>query len=410
MVEIDDYDAARDRDAVARIWHEVGWTDGDEREARGLATFFDGGRSRVARVNGDAECAVHRSRGRVRYADDDLDVCLISAVTVGRVARRLGLASKMTASALVEGAAEGAHVGYLGMFEEGFYDRLGFGTGCYEHRLTFDPSSLDVAVSDRTPVRLGPEHASEVHDLLVRRARSHGGLVTLESETIAAEFDWFESPIGLGYRDGAGKLTHAVLGEAKGETEADLTWMLAEEPEGIVELLGLVRSQSDQWVQVRMYEPPEVQLQDLIDAPIRQRRTRTLAGGGVPYESIAWWQARILDLGACIGRCRVAGDPVSFVLDLHDPLDDRDDLDAEPPGLSGQWTVRLGAESSAVRGVDDDNLPVLRSGVGPFSRWWLGVRTASVLARTTDLDAPAALLDALDRALCLPAPHPGIEF
>ncbi|MEE2992431.1 MAG: hypothetical protein VX603_04565 [Gemmatimonadota bacterium] len=41
---------------------------------------------------------------------------------------------------------EGAEICVLSMFEQGFYDRLGFGTGPYEHKVRFDPAELMIDV------------------------------------------------------------------------------------------------------------------------------------------------------------------------------------------------------------------------------------------------------------------------
>ncbi|MCH7788033.1 MAG: hypothetical protein IH940_01175 [Acidobacteria bacterium] len=408
MVEIRSYDADRDLKSVARIWREVGWIDESEAQAAGLSVFLEGGQSRVAIVDGSAECAVHRGEGLIRYLYEDLDLCVISAVVVSRIARRIGVATSMTAQAVTSGAKQGAEVAFLGMFEQGFYDRLGFGSGGYEHKLTFDPATLTVPIPDRIPVRISTDQALEVHDLMARRTRGHGGIVVSEPQALAAEMACLESPVALGYRNEDGRLTHALLGESKNAKSVNITHLLAEEPNQLLELLGLIRAQSDQWASVRIPEPPELQVQDLIRHPIRQRSARELAGSGVPFESIAWWQARILDLPKCVARWRGPVEPLVFALELHDPLSDRDDVDWD--GLSDEWTITIGAESSAVRGLARSDLPLMRSGVGAFTRLWLGVRSASVLARSTDLDAPQELLEALDRAICLPRPQPGIEF
>ena len=47
----------------------------------------------------------------------------------------------------------------LGMFDQGFYDKLGFGTGAYERELTFDPGILDVELPKNDAVRLTRDHA-----------------------------------------------------------------------------------------------------------------------------------------------------------------------------------------------------------------------------------------------------------
>ena len=65
----------------------------------------------------------------MRYLDETLPFSCITGVTTSRVARKLGLAGKLTAVAVAHEAADGAAVVGLGMFEQGFYNRLGFGNG-----------------------------------------------------------------------------------------------------------------------------------------------------------------------------------------------------------------------------------------------------------------------------------------
>ena len=142
------------------------------------------------------------------------------------------------------------------MFEQGFYDRLGFGSGGYEHKLTFDPATLTVPIPDRIPVRISTDQALEVHDLMARRTRGHGGIVVSEPQALAAEMACLESPVALGYRNEDGRLTHALLGESKNAKSVNITHLLAEEPNQLLELLGLIRAQSDQWASVRI---PELQ-------------------------------------------------------------------------------------------------------------------------------------------------------
>lgn len=404
MAEIRAYDEA-DHEAVVRIWKEVGWID-DDSQADALAAFLRNGSALVATIDGEAEVLTHRTPGSIRYVDRDLSLCAVTAVTTSRVARKLGLASRLTGQLLADAAAEGAAVAALGMFEQGFYDRLGFGSGSYEHVLTLDPSLLDVEVPDRPPVRLTAADAKELHELNLRRHRTHGG-ISLDSPTaFEAELSWLEKGFGLGFRADDGRLTHALYGEGKEENVAAVEHLLYETPEQCLELLGLIRSLGDQWIHVTMPEPTVVQLQDLTSSPMRQRSLRRRTDTPA-HTAVAWWQARILDLPACVAARSWPGEPVRFVLRLTDPLSARDDVAWD--GVAGDWTVTLADESGAEPGAVD-GLPVLTSGIAAFSRLWMGVRPATSLALTTDLDGPTELLADLDRAFSLPPPHPGLYF
>ena len=398
------YDEERDLAAVTRMWREVGWIDDSDGQAAGLKTFLAMSKGLVADVHGEAECLVHRSVGTVRHTSTDLPLCAISAVTTSHVGRRQGLASALMAEALAEAVEEGAAVASLGFFEQGYYDRFGFGTGPYQHRLSFDPASLQVPVPDRPPVRLGAEHMREVHALLCRRPRGHGSVVLDPPQWLEPEWSWLEHPFGLGFRADDGRLTHALIGSAKDEHGPYVIDVLAhEEPHQVVELLGLVKALGDQVnLVVVTEEPAGIQLQDLIREPVRQRRVARLAGGsGALHVTLADQQDRILDLGACIAAVEVAT-PVAFGLRLRDPIGRFGAWE----GIGGEHTVRLGPTSTAESGLDHD-LPVLDASVGAFTRLWWGVRPASSLALTDDLHGPADLLADLDAALRLPTPQAG---
>ena len=71
---------------------------------------------------------------------------VVAAVTTSRIARGLSLAQKLTARQLVKGQQAGASVATLGMFDQGFYNKVGFGTGAYVNEFAFDPGSLDVSL------------------------------------------------------------------------------------------------------------------------------------------------------------------------------------------------------------------------------------------------------------------------
>lgn len=132
------YEPERDYDAACRVWLETGWITKEQVDKGLLKHFLVGSRAWVAEVDGEAECLVAATPGKVRYLDDDLDFCCISGVTTSRIARKAGFATRLTAEAVADGAASGAIVAGLGMFEQGFYSRLGFGTGGYEIWWTFD--------------------------------------------------------------------------------------------------------------------------------------------------------------------------------------------------------------------------------------------------------------------------------
>ena len=137
-MELATFDRDRDLDAAKRVWKEVGWVRSIG-EAGWLADFLDGSDCVVARVDGEAECVVVCANGSIRYEEfpdnaTDLSMCAVTAVTTSHVARRLGAARRLTALSLAEQAQSGAEVARLGMFDQGFYETVGFGTGNYVNR------------------------------------------------------------------------------------------------------------------------------------------------------------------------------------------------------------------------------------------------------------------------------------
>jgi predicted acetyltransferase len=397
------YDHETDFDAVVRIWREVGWIDTSDDQKEGLAAFLSVGSASVALIDGEAECLVHWTPGTLRHTGTDLPFCGITAVTTSRIARKRGFATRLTADALVEGIEAGKAVAGLGMFEQGFYDRFGFGTGTYEHRLSIDPGSLRVDVPYRTPVRVTADDWEDVHAALLRRMRPHGSLTLDPPEIVKAEFKWIENPFALGYRDDDGRLTHFLIGPTKGENGPYTVWHTAyETPHQLLELLRLLRELSDQVASVVVMEPPEIQLQDLVAQPIRQRIRTSKSEHETVQRSTAFWQIRILDLTACVAAYSWPGPELAFNLSLDDPLAGL----AGGAGVGGDFTVVVGSPS-AVEPGHGKGLPTLEASVNAFTRFWFGVRSASSLAITDRLSGPAELLEALDEAVRLPQPRMG---
>ncbi len=145
------YDPERDKDAAHRIWRETGWI--EESEVASMDVFVEACRAMVAEVNGEAECLVLSTTGEMCYLEERLAFACVMGVTTSRVARKQGLASRLTAQLIAAGAVDGAQVTGLGMFEQGFYNQLGMGTGSYELWAGFDPARLRVPVRPRAPRR-----------------------------------------------------------------------------------------------------------------------------------------------------------------------------------------------------------------------------------------------------------------
>ena len=411
-IELDDYDHERDFAAVDRIYSEVGWLDGSEdateKHQQLAAAVYEGV---VFRLDGEAECAALTSLGAMRHLDTDVELAVVTGVTTSRVARKLGAAKRATAAAIARRAEAGSELSTLGMFEQGFYDRLGFGSGAYSRWVTFDPATLTVDRRFRPPKRLTKDNWREVHHALCERLRGHGGCVLHQPEIIRGELAFSEKPVGLGYYDGpGGTLSHFFWGEAEGENGPyNIFWYAYRTPEQLFELLALIRSLGDQVVSVRMAEPPEIQFQDVLAQPFRNRRLTQGSKLTRDHRTFAWWQARMLDVPKCLARTRLDIDDFTFNLQLTDPIEEHLENGNAWRGVAGDYVVTLGRQSSAHLGTRA-SLPTLCASVGAFTRVWLGVRSASVLARTDDLRGDAELLRGLDQALNLPQPDIGWDY
>ncbi len=409
------YGPDRDKEAVHRIWREIGWIEPGH-EPR-LDLFLEAGRALVAEVEGAAECLVTTAPGTVRYLAEDLPMSCVTGVTTSRIARRQGNAGRLTARAIAAAAADGAIVSALGMFEQGFYDRLGFGTGGYELLVALDPSRLRLPRSgpSRVPRRITADDWEAVHANRLNRHRGHGACnLTHPAFTRAAMLD-SKNGFGLGFADGSGGgggLSHHLWCSAKDDVELGpyrVSWMVWQTPEQFLELMGLLKSLGDQIHLVRLCEPAGIQIQDLVEKPFAQRRISERSQYEANVKALAHWQMRICDLGECLDRTHLRGAQVRFNLRMTDPIEAFLADDSPWPGVAGEYVVTLGPTSGAEPGADR-SLPTLEAPVSTFTRLWLGVRPATGLAITDDLVGPRDLLEELDHLLRLPEPKPDWDF
>lgn len=401
------YDPERDRDALIRVWREVHWITSDE-QAKWAPRFFETARTDVAEVDGEAECQASSADGTFRYQDEDLAMSAIVGVTTSRVARKQRLAQRVTAHRIGEDAASGAEICVLTMFEQGFYDLMGFGTGPYGHRIRFDPADLTIDRPFRVPRRLTAADWEMIHSAMMNRRLTHGGCRLNSPALLQVELNHAEKSFLLGYCDGpGGELTHFFWASDDEEHGPCHIHMIAyQNQDQLMELLALMKSLGDQIRLFQLVEPPDVQLQDLIRQPFRARMVSEKGPFNTLIRGDGYWQARICDLAACMGKTQLHGPTTRFNLSLRDPIEKYMDAGAPWRGVSGEYVVTLGSESSAEPGAAPE-LPTLTASVGAFTRLWLGVRPATGLTVTDDLDGPPELLSALDRTLRLPVPGLG---
>lgn len=405
------YAPKKDKKAVHRIWREVGWISDDKKEKKMMNTFLKGSRALVAEINGEAECLVSSMPGKIRYLDKDLSLSAVTAVTTSRIARKQGLAKRLTARLIAMDAAEGTLVSGLGIFEQGFYNLLGYGSGSYVHWLSFDPAQLNVDQKARVPRRLTEDDWKIIHAAALARHRRHGGANVSPPELIRAELGWTENGFGLGYNDGPnGELTHFIWGRAKGEHGPYWVYFMAyQSTDQFLELMALIKNLGDQIRQIWMREPGGIQLQDLLVQPFRYRQLTENGKFENRARASAYWQLRICDLQGCLAQTHLRSGEIQFNLKLTDPIEKYLDDDSPWHGISGDYVVTLGSSSGAEEG-ENSSLPTLTASVGAFTRLWMGVRPATGLSATDDLSGPPELLEELDRVLCLPQPKLDWDF
>lgn len=404
------YESDRDKVAAHRIWREVGWI-GEARTPEELDRFITGsGHGFVADLNGEAECLVLTAKGDLRYQRETLPLACVTGVTTSRLARKQRFAGRLTATAIATEAAEGAAVASLGIFDQGFYNKLGFGNGSYERSIKFATGDLMVNATPRVPLRLTMDDWPRIHEARLRRHRTHGSASLFAPEFTMGRMHWGQNQFGLGYADDPdGGLTHLIFCNASDVEHGPYTiqYLVYRTGDQLLELLALLKSLTDQVYTVHVYEPAEVQLTDFLHQPFKAHRTN---GGAhsTGIDAYAWWQMRICDLAACLAQTKLCGN-VRFNLKLSDPIERYLDDTMAWRGVAGEYVVTLGAASGADHG-HDATLPTLTASVNAFTRLWLGVRPATGLAVSDDLEGPPELLEALNEVLRLPSPKPDWDF
>ena len=359
----------------------------------------------VAELRGEVEVFVSTRTGSCKYQEAEIPFSAVTGVVTSRIARQQGLASSVAAHAIAESAMNGASMSMLGIFDQGYYEKFGYGSTTYYRISTFDPASLCVPRLSRPPVRLSRDNAKEMHECRCRRKRYHGGCtVDGSGETEATTIYQASSAFGLGFRNSDNVLTHFMWIKPKGEHGPYSVWFSGWETHSqLIELLSVLKSLSDQIHGVRMADPPRLQLQDFLKRPLATIRARRGGEFDSNVLSQVWMQCRILDLPTCIGAMRFYGEPVSFNLQLTDPIQQYLPEGGAWRGVGGNWILTLGEDSSAILG-QDDTLPSASATVNDLSRVWFGSTSAEAVAVTGNFVADTELIDRIDSIVKLPDP------
>lgn len=407
------YDHERDLKAIQRSWMEIGWLEDKKKTKKAMGRFASAGPAWVAEFNGEAEAFASALLGDMRYLDETLSFGGVSAVTNSIIVRKQGVASRVTARLLAQLAAEGVLVSGLGIFEQGFYNRLGFGNGSYENRITFDPAALIVEHPFRPPTRLSTADWHMMHDARLKRRRPHGTINLYPPAITRLELALADNIFGLGYFDGPeGELSHHMVLNADDDLEEgpyNVWWMSYQSREQFLELLAVLKSLGDQVGTISMEEPPGIHMQDFIKQPFRSRLLTRKSDHETGIRTRAYWQLRLNDVAGCMAKTHLPHADVHFNLQLSDPIGRYLPDDAPWQGTAGEYLIYLGPNSAAELG-HDPALPTLTASINAFTRLWMGIVSATNLAISDSCSAPEDLLAQLDRALCLPIPKPDWDY
>ncbi len=398
------YNAETDFEAIKQIYKEIGWVKSELGDR--IEFFFSESRTIVADLNNSPESAVVSSLGHMRYLEEELEFSSVDAVTTSLIARRQKLAANLTAAKIALDAQDGAEICGLGMFEQGFYNQLGFGTGPYEHKLFISPSSINVDLDPNPPIRLKGSDYEIIHKSLVNRRRQHGSL-NLPISSTRLELMIEEDTMGFGYMDGSNDLTHHVMlfGTSTENGPYQIMWTCFRDKTQFLELMALVKSFGDQVHLVTMLEPPNVNMQDLLIKPFAHQLMTSKSEFQNCNQANAFWQLRILDLEKCLSKTHIPNPGIKFNVEIHDPISKHlDDDHWSWKGINGQFIVSVGEESNVKKGYQQ-NLPVLKCSIGAFTRLWMGILPATSLCMTDDFSGDHQLIRDLDDVFRLPTPR-----
>jgi len=365
------YNKETDEQAVDRIYSEVGWVDlSVDDHLKGERLFREADPTFTAEVNGEAESCVSMHRGCIRHLNDEIPLSVVGAVVTSRIARRQKIASRLTSHAIAQEYLEtGAPVAALGMFDQGFYERLGFGTGPYINSVSLDPAMirLPVEVESRVPVRLTQDDWERIYTSRLARRKQHGSVDLHHSNITRADLHFGSNRFGLGFEHPeTNELTHFLWCSTKNVASGpyDLRCLAFQNRQQFLELMAVIQSLGDQVNLVTFEEPAGIQMQDFMVTPFYRGRISRKTDFATMNRAVAYWQLRICDLPACLEKTHLPGsDQVRFNLTLSDPIDSflGDEIKSKWCGVGGDYVVTLGPDSSAEPMAHDASLPTMRT-------------------------------------------------
>ena len=387
------YQPKKHKESVRRIWREIGWMSKENYDAMDIE--IENSETIVKEINGEAETLVSSVMGNYNYNGTNLNLSAIIAVTTSLVARKKGYAGKLTAQKIAEDVKSGAEICGLGMFEQGYYDRLGFGSIGYQNWIQFCPENLNLKINRKVPKRYSVDDYIKIHESRIKRIKKHGALDLPEHITRAGLKFNEKKSLALGYENDKGDISHHLLLRDANSSHGPMfvDWMAYRNYDQFIELIGLLKSFEDQIFAIKMPEPPLMQFQDFLDKPFRNYRKTDKSKYRSFNKAQATHQFRIVNLFKCIEKT-VIKENVKFNLILHDPIEEFLNNN-DWKGISGNYILDLGKRSAAKKGYSE-KLSTLECDVNNFTRMWLGVLPASVLQIYENFDCDEKLIKKLD--------------
>ncbi|MFP4363598.1 MAG: GNAT family N-acetyltransferase [Spirochaetia bacterium] len=406
-MKIRKYNSEADFQDLWRIWQEIGWIDDSEQKKKALEAFAAGCTITAAEVNGKVESAVMTADAQLQHQEVSLPLSAVMTVTTSRILRKQGAAKKLLVKRLAEDAWKGAAAACLGIFDQGYYDKFGFGTGTYEHWVSFSPSSLNIKKKPTIPERLSAENFQEMHENLLKTKQNHGNMRVLPPEIVHGEVMFSKNGFGFGYRSADGTLTHHMWLSTENEDSGPYTvaWTAWNTWEELSDLLALLKSLEDQVHSIKMREPSLIQIQDFLDKPHFFKSITKQGSHENCITANAYWQLRMLDVKTCFQQVSLGGEPFSLIMKVTDPIEAFIPEDARGwRGCAGIYKLEIGKQNRCVKLEDSQAEPELSITINDLTRLWIGAISAKGLTAEGRISVSDELLHKLSGAFLLPRP------
>ncbi len=409
-------DPKADINAVLGLFRKAGWVSGfkkelfadDSRSKEIVAAFLEDSYAYLACYDGIVESVAQTHQGTIQQTDTILPLCAVTAVICGYVLRKQKATSIALARVLADRAKAGDAFAMLGIFDQGFYDRLGFGTNPYEYEFYIDPRDLNVPKISRPPKEFSLDDFKAIYRSRCR-AHSMHGVCTISSEAmVKGEMIFHDEKNGfvLGYTNEEGEITHHLFANFEDEHgPGGIHWLVFQNEQQLLELLQIVKSLSDQIYSFWLLQPPQIRLQDYLHEPFRS--TELTKGGKLPAKTEAYGfsQLRVLDIAQAVAATHFSGETVSLNIQIDDPIERFLENDSAWRGVGGEYVLHLGEESSISPGRHP-NYESISLSVNDFSRMLHGSISPAQLCFMQKMKASEGLLKKLTRVFNLPEPHP----